>query len=194
MNEQEAAVWEIHRFFQYFGLPYAVIGGMAVQWWGEPRVTKDVDLTAVAPLDQPSSALVQQVLDRFPARIENALEFARRSRVILITASNGCPADISLGLPGYEDEVMRRAVEFELEPGKAIRVCSAEDLVIHKAIAGRPQDVRDIEGIVYRQRDALDMAIIRRWLHAFAELLDNPEIVERFERPWQRIHSSDWRR
>ena len=190
MNEQEAAAWEVHQFFQSLGLPYAVIGGMAVQWWGEPRMTKDVDLTVVAPLDQPSSVLVRQVLDHFPARIENALEFARRSRVILITASNGCPLDISLGLPGYEDEVMHRAVEFELEPGKAVRVCSAEDLIIHKAIAGRPQDVRDIEGIVYRQRDALDTAIIRRWLQAFAKLLDNPEIVERFERPWQRIHAS----
>jgi hypothetical protein len=191
MNEQEAAAWEIHEFFRSLGLVYAIIGGLAVQWWGEPRVTKDVDLTVVAPLDQPSSVLIQQVLDRFPARIENALEFARRSRVILITASNGCPVDISLGLPGYEDEVMRRAVKFELEPGKHVRVCSAEDLIIHKAIAGRPQDVRDIEGIVYRQRDGLDVAIIRRWLQAFAELLDNTEIVEHFERPWRRIHSSE---
>jgi hypothetical protein len=30
---------------------YAIIGGLAFQWWGEPRVTKDVDLTVVAPLD-----------------------------------------------------------------------------------------------------------------------------------------------
>ncbi len=194
MNEQEAAAWEIHEFFQSLGLPHAVIGGLAVQWWGEPRVTKDVDLTVVVPLDQPSRVFVQQVLDRFSARIDNALDFAQRSRVILITASNGCAVDISLGLPGYEDEVMQRAVEFELEPGKTIRVCSAEDLIIHKAIAGRPQDVRDVEGIVYRQRGQLDVAIIRRWLQAFAELLDNPEIIERFERPWRRIHSSERQR
>lgn len=188
MNQQEAAAWELHQFFRSLGLPYAVIGGMAVQWWGEPRMTRDVDVTVIAPLDQPASAFIQQVLDRFPARIENALEFARRSRVVLVTASNGCPVDISLGLPGYEDEMMQRAVEVELEPGKAIRVCSAEDLIIHKALAGRPQDVRDIEGILYRQRNALDTAIIRRWLRAFAEILDNPEIVERFERPWRRVH------
>ncbi|MDW8319219.1 MAG: nucleotidyl transferase AbiEii/AbiGii toxin family protein [Anaerolineae bacterium] len=191
MNQQEAAAWELHQFLRSLGLPYAVIGGMAVQWWGEPRATRDVDLTVIAPPDQPTSVFIQQVLDRFPARIENALEFARRSRVILIAASNGCPVDISLGLPGYEEEVMRRAVEFELEPGKAIRVCSAEDLIIHKALAGRPQDVRDIEGIVYRQRDNLDTAVIRRWLRAFAELLDNSEIVERFERPWRRVHKGD---
>ena len=94
---------------------------------GQPRLTIDVDLRAAVPIDQPSSIFIRQVLDHFLARIENALEFAWRSRVILITASNGCPVDISMGLPGHEDEVMRRAVEFELEPGKAVRVCSAED-------------------------------------------------------------------
>ena len=28
MNEQEAAAWEIHEFFQSLGLPHAVIGGL----------------------------------------------------------------------------------------------------------------------------------------------------------------------
>jgi predicted nucleotidyltransferase len=191
MNPREEAAWELHQFFGELGISYAIIGGVAVQTWGQPRLTRDVDLTAAVPLDQPMRIFIQQVLDHFPARIEDALEFARRSRVILIQTSNGCPADISMGLPGYEDEVMRRAVDVELEPGKAVKICSAEDLVIHKAIAGRPQDVRDIEGIIYRQRDALDLATIRHWLHAFAELLDNPEIVERFERPWQRIQPSE---
>ena len=188
MNAQEAAAWEIHEFFQSLGLSYAVIGGLAVQWWGEPRVTKDVDLTVAAPLDQPSTVFIQQVLNRFTARVDNALDIARRSRVILVKASNGCPADISMGLPGYEDEVMIRAVEFELEPGKCVKICAAEDLIIHKAIAGRPQDIRDIEGIVYRQRNELDVAVIRRWLQAFAELLNNPQIIDYFEQPWKRIH------
>lgn len=160
MNTQEAAAWELHQFFQALRLPYAVIGGMAVQWWGEPRATRDVDLTVMTPLDRPSTAFIRQILKRFPGRIENAEEFARRNRVILITASNGCPADISMGLPGYEEEVMQRATEVELEPGKAIRICSAEDLIIHKAVAGRPQDVRDVEGIVYRQCETLDVATI----------------------------------
>lgn len=86
---------------------------------------------------------------------------------------------------------MQRAAEFALEPGKGVRICSAEDLIIHKAIAGRPQDVRDIEGIVYRQRDGLDVSTIRRWLRIFEELLDTHEVIERFERPWRRIHTPE---
>jgi predicted nucleotidyltransferase len=69
-----------------------------------------------------------------------------------------------------------------------IRLCSAEDLIIHKAIAGRPQDIRDIEGIVYRQQTALDVAYIRQWLEAFEEILANPEINQRFEMPWRKIN------
>ncbi|MEZ4769103.1 MAG: hypothetical protein R2844_11855 [Caldilineales bacterium] len=136
MNVQESAAWEIHTFLVHSGIPYAIIGGLAVQWWGESRLTKDVDLTVATPLDQPSQFFIQQVLERFPARLDDALDFARRNRVILVTASNGCPVDISMGLPGYEDEVMRRAVEVELAPGKAVRFCSADDLIVHKAIAG----------------------------------------------------------
>lgn len=185
MNQQEAAAWELHLFLTESGVQYAIIGGMAVQHWGDARFTQDVDITILAPLDKPTE-IIQKLLDRFPGRIQDAAAFARRNRVILARASNGCPVDISLGLPGYEDEVMRRTVDCELETGKRVRICSAEDLIIHKAVAGRPQDVRDIEGIVYRRRDALDTRYVRHWLHSFAEILADPEIERRFERPWQR--------
>jgi len=83
---------------------------------------------------------------------------------------------------------MLRAVDYQMDPGKSIRICSAEDLIIHKAVAGRPQDIRDIEGIVYRQRDALDASYIRRWLSDFADVLADPEVQNRFERSWKRVH------
>lgn len=188
MNIQEAAAWELHSFFTRIGTPYAIIGGFAVQWWGEPRLTKDIDLTAETPLDDPEQFILQ-IIDTFAPRIDDAVAFARRTRVILVRASNGCPVDISMGLPGYEEEVMQRAVDVELESGKKVRLCSPEDLIIHKAIAGRPQDVRDIEAIIYRQRQHLDVATIRRWLNAFAELLENPEVIEHFDRPWRRIQT-----
>lgn len=189
MNTREEAAWEMHTFFSELGVPCAIIGGMAVQHWGEPRFTQDVDVTVAAPLDD-LEGFVRAIVARFPSRVEDPVAFARRTRVVLVQASNGCGIDISLALPGYEDEVMRRAVDYELEPGKIVRMCSAEDLIIHKAVAGRPRDVQDIEGIVYRQRDALDAAYIRLWLSEFAAALENPELPERFETPWCRLHST----
>jgi len=186
MNEQERAAWELHTFLTQLGVPYAIIGGLAVRHWGEPRFTQDVDITVMLPLGDPLP-LLRELAAYFSPRISGAVDFAVRHRVLLVRASNGVPLDISLGLPGYEEGVVSRAVDWELGPDRVVRLCSAEDLVIHKAVAGRPQDLRDIEGIVYRQGPTLDTSTIRHWLDAFAELLGQPDLPERFETPWRKM-------
>lgn len=44
---------------------------------------------------------------------------------------------MTLGLPGYEESVIARAVGYDLGGGRGVRLCSAEDLIVHKAVAGR---------------------------------------------------------
>jgi hypothetical protein len=136
-----------------------------------------------------AEALVRAIVDHFPPRHPDPIAFAQQTRIVPVRARSGCPIDISLSLPGYEDEMMGRAVDYTLEPGRTVRMASAEDLIIHKAVAGRPQDVKDIAGVVYRQRGTLDTTYIRRWLREFAAALDFLEILDRFEQPWKRIHS-----
>lgn len=189
MNDLEIAAWEAHQFFSATSTPYAIIGGMAVQYWGEPRFTQDVDLTVSAPMDD-LIGFIQTILDHFTPRIEDALEFARRNRVILVNASNGYPMDIALGLPGYEHDMMDRTIEYKLEADKSVRLCSAEDLIIHKAVAGRAQDVRDIEGIVYRQGNKLNTNYIRQWLTEFTQVTGDQEILKRFREPWDKFINS----
>lgn len=183
MNRLIEAALELHEFLTRHAIPYAMIGGVAVQAWGEPRLTIDLDITVLTPSED-IGPFVQLLLQQFAPRVPDPVGFARRTRVVLIQASNGCNVDISLGVPGYEEEVIRRAVDYEVAPGKTVRLCSAEDLIIHKAVAGRPQDLIDIEGIVYRQGDHLDVEYIRRWLKEFADVLEMPEILGRFERAW----------
>jgi hypothetical protein len=190
MNPQLEAAWEIGQFFNQQHIEYAIIGGIAVQRWGTPRFTQDVDLSIATPLIEGSSALVHLITQHFASRIENAEEFARTARVILIQASNGINVDISLALPGYEDVMLARTLIYEIEPDKTIRICSAEDLIIHKAVAGRPQDMRDIEGIIYRHGEKLNITEIRYWLEQFALILDNQEVQMRFEHIWQSYQDS----
>lgn len=184
MNPQLEAAWEIHEFLTSRGLRYAVIGGIALQKWGEPRLTRDVDITLDASAGD-AGDLVRLVTKRFPSRTEDPVLFAQRTRMALVKASNGVDVDIALAFPGYEDELFRRALDYEIEPGKAIRICSAEDLVIHKVVAGRPQDVSDVQAIVERQGEQLDAAYIRHWLKAFSDSLSDPSILDRFEQAWK---------
>jgi predicted nucleotidyltransferase len=185
MNPQLDAAWEIGQFLTRHGVSYAIIGGIAVQKWGEPRFTRDLDLSVAYPLAAGSAEFVRLITDQFPSRSADPVAFARTTRMVLITASNGVDVDISLALPGYEDDLFARAVDYEVAPGKTVRLCSAEDLIIHKAVAGRPQDVYDIQSVVYRQGVQLDVTYIRRWLKEFADILDNPDVVARYETAWQ---------
>jgi hypothetical protein len=49
VNQREQAAWEAHEYFTQLGVRYAFIGGTAVQFWGEPRFTADIDLTVATP-------------------------------------------------------------------------------------------------------------------------------------------------
>lgn len=185
MIEPFAAAWEVGSFFETHRLPYAVIGGLAVQVWGEARLTKDADISVASPLAIGTAELVQLIATRFASRSSNPVDFAQTTRMVLIRTDNGVDVDISMALPGYEDQLFERVVDYEIEPGKTIHLCSAEDLIIHKAVAGRPQDVSDIQGVVYRQGEKLDAAYIREWLDQFVEILEAPAIRERFEMAWR---------
>jgi len=183
MNPQFEAAWALHQFLASRGIPYAIIGGIAVQRWGRPRFTQDVDITILLPPGE-EGPILEELLATFEGRRPDALAFARQHRVLLLRVPGASDVDLSLGLPGYEDEVMARAVDYDLGDGRVVRLCSAEDLIIHKAIAGRPQDALDIEGVILRQGHRLDVAYIRHWLGIFADLLETDEVVQRFEMPW----------
>jgi len=184
VNLQFETAWRLHRFLGERRIPYVIIGGIAVQRWGQPRLTRDVDLTILLPPGEEEAAL-RELLAAFPARVEDAIEFALVNRALPVLVPDGSEADITLGLPGYEETAVARAQEYDLGEGRRVKLCSAEDLIIHKAVAGRPQDLMDIEGVVARQRDRLDLAYLRRWLGEFSALLDEPEVAQRFERAWE---------
>ncbi len=190
MNLQLEAAWQLHCFLVQRQIPHFVMGGIAVQYWGEPRFTRDVDITIVVEPGN-EKAVVEELLHAFPARLENALEFALKHRVILLTVPSLCDVDISLGFPGYESEAAQRAVDYDIGEGRFIRLCSAEDLIIHKLVAQRPQDIADVEGVLIRQKGRLDFRYIRFWIGEFAEALEMPNLHDLFEQLCRRASISE---
>jgi len=180
---------EIVSFLQEQEVPYAVIGGLAVQYWGEPRFTRNVDILVMVR-EEKWEDFLNSALKRFSLRIPDGVGFAHQHRVLLLKASDGTPIDISLGIPGYEEEVLRRAVRVSLEGFIPVNLVSAEDLIIHKCVAGRARDVEDVESILIRQKLALHFRYIRKWLKAFEPLIDTHSVTSIFEEAVKRARNS----
>lgn len=180
MNDVIQAAAELQNFCQSQGWQFCFIGGVALQRWSEPRETVDVDLSLFAGFGQ-EQHFSDVLLKHFEPRISNAAEFAQQQRVLLLRSSKGVGLDVALAALPYEELVIQHSSYFDYPPGISLRTCSAEDLIVFKAFAGRGQDWVDVERIIVRQTGKLDWDYIREQLRPLAELKDAPEIVDQLE-------------
>ena len=157
------------------GVSWAVMGGCARNAYAEPRATKDVDF----------------VVEADPARfvqLEQALQqagFERGSAVgapgvpvpdlVLYRDQAGRRLDILFAHTTFEQSALARRRLLSPFGTTTVRVVSAEDLIVYKLIADRPQDRADIAAVVEAQRmrgEPIDWAYVEHWCTAW-------EILER---------------
>ena len=163
-----------------------IIGGVAVIALGVARYTGDVDATIWSDqLDV--RAFVESLQSKsITPRIEAALEFAQRSRVLLLRHEpSGVSIDLSLAALPFEEEAIRsgRRVDFA---GVSIRIPRPEDLVIYKLVAARPQDQKDVEQLMVLHRESIDIERVRSVIGEFSGLLEGTDRADLLETLWKR--------
>lgn len=175
----EAAL-ELQELCRSRGWSFCFIGGLAVQRWGEPRFTQDVDISLQTGFGG-EGPYIDALLDRFDSRIQDAAAFARRSRVVLLRATNGVPLDIALGAIPFERRAVERATDYAFDDSAVLYTCGAEDLVVLKAFAGRDRDWADIRGIAMRSGPKLDQMLIWEELLPLLELKGSTDAEQRLQ-------------
>lgn len=111
-------------------------------------------------------------------RIEKAVEFAKKSRVMLMKhVLSDTNIGISLGVMPFEREMVERSIVHQIDEALQIRLPTPEDLIIMKAIAHRPKDLEDIRTIAGKYPN-LDVGRIEKWVKAFGEILETPELLD----------------
>lgn len=167
MNRLLAAATDVQAFCVAAGLPFAFLGGLAVQRWGEARATRDADLSILAePAGE--AEVVDALLARFAGRMPDARGFARANRVLLLRSTDGIPIDVALGSLAFEVRAVLDARDEELVDGVPLRLVRPSALLVYKVFAGRPIDWRDVEGVIARSSALVDWDSVRADL---AELL-----------------------
>jgi predicted nucleotidyltransferase len=96
--------------------------------------------------------------------------FAAKTNVFpVIDVKSGIRIDFIFSFSAYEREALKRARQITIS-GVKVKYISAEDLIIHKLIAGRPRDIEDVKNVMLKNR-RLDLKYIRKWLKSFDESL-----------------------
>jgi predicted nucleotidyltransferase len=159
---------------------FAVVGGVAASLHGRPRVTKDVDLVAIAD-ERVWRELVKRAAERqIRPRIKDALDFARTTRVLLLEhRPTRIEIDLSFGMLPFELELVKRA-STKIVKGLRFPLASAEDIVVMKALALRPRDVADIEGIL-ETLPKLDLKRVRTTVRELSAGLETDDHAAAFE-------------
>ncbi len=163
------------------GVPSAVIGGVAVSVWGEPRVTRDVDLKVLLGRDDAPRLLEIIAPDYVPLQAD-PLQALTHTGILFVQDDLGTRLDILLTDTDFDRTAINRARPVELQPGLVARVCSAEDLIVYKLVSTRPRDHEDAASVVRRQGDTLDDAYVLNWLRQFERALDDSTLVAEYRR------------
>ena len=161
-------------------IPYMVIGGQAVLLYGEPRLTKDIDIIlgiGIEGLKEVNNIIIQKL--NLKALVDE--NFVQNTMVLLaMDEKTGIRVDFIFSFSLYEKQAIKRASDIKFG-NTIVKFASLEDLIIHKIIAGRAIDIEDIRSIILKNPD-YNTKYIKRWLQEFDKLLN-----EKFLKAFQRI-------
>ncbi|MBM3266738.1 MAG: nucleotidyltransferase [Candidatus Sericytochromatia bacterium] len=180
LGELLPALGDLARWLSATSYPGAVIGGIAAGLQGRPRVTKDIDATVIATIEDAPAILAELREFGFEPRVDDPVAFAGDTGVLLLVHSDSSvEVDLTLAALPFEIDMVEGARTLVVA-GTTLRVAAPEDLLVMKSLARRPVDVVDIEGLL-DANPALDLDRVRLQLRSFAEVLEAPEIVADFE-------------
>ncbi len=153
-------------FLENHHLDYALIGGIAVAVWGEPRATFDVDLVVTAGAEQVEH--LRSAIRQEPAFLlePETLSFPPHT-LVLRAHLLGPPVeepdlilvDFLFLEAGFSRAILGRRLSVAVA-GRQVWICSPEDLILLKLLAGRVKDLEDARGVLAGQRRRIDLAYL----------------------------------
>lgn len=149
-------------FLDSHGVPYVLIGGLALSIWGRPRTTLDLDFLILIDENEIDKFKQQAAEDRIeidrrwlkynPLLQKNQVRFRAGQTTV----------DFMIPRDDHDREALTRARRKKLGR-RFYRITSAEDFILQKLKVGRPRDFEDVVTVLERMRGKLDKRYLKRW-------------------------------
>ena len=179
MNKLIQALREIIKFLEKEKISYMIIGGIANSVYGNSRQTFDIDIKFDLE-DKGVSGFIDQLSSIGNLAAEDPIAFLEETSVIPVDINNVRIDLLRCRLP-FEIDAIRRGERKNIF-GQQVIVCTAEDLIIQKAVSVRDKDWMDISAIIHLQNTQLDWDYLLQHVKDLSEFLDDPEIWKRIEK------------
>ena len=181
MEKLIRALIDLQTRLEEAGIPSAAIGGLALGAWGKARLTRDADLKILLRRDERQRLLKLLEAD-YRSLNADPDEMLRRNGIVFVLNSEGARIDIMLEDTEFDAQIIARAQLVEIMPGRQVRVCSPEDLIVLKMLASRPQDWVDVETVIRKQAENLDEGHILKSFRLFEQLIDDSTLISSYQR------------
>lgn len=151
-------------------IPYMVIGAQAVLLYGEPRLTKDIDITLGIGVDKLEQIISLVRFLRLKILVDTFEDFVKKTMVLpVMDEKSGIRIDFIFSFSPYERQAIERAKNVKIVT-TTVKFASLEDVVIHKVIAGRARDIEDIKAVLLKN-PKYDYQYVAKWLREFDNTL-----------------------
>jgi len=172
---------------------YAILGGIAVFLFGEPRLTMDVDVNIMLSKRDIGKFLKNGRPYGFLPATPETPEIGKKTGIIPVKFARGRVRgrfDFILAENVLENNAIARAKAKKIG-SVAVKVITPEDLVIHKITSERPRDLEDIPGVLMRQSGKLDLRYIRKWLKTIDTANTGAGLLKKFNRLLKKSEGRD---
>ena len=150
------------------GVPYMVGGSHAAMYYGEPRLTRDVDVVVTLSLERLPALLEQFPAGEFYVDAEAAREaIATSGQFNIIHPGSGLKIDVYINPDTpYDRERLARRQRLPLATGIDAYFARPEDVILYKLLYARDGGdlhQRDVLGILRVSGPDLDQRYLAEW-------------------------------
>ena len=151
------------KLFEDKNVPYMIIGGYALPFYGRIRTTVDIDLAVAIKTDKELNQFLNWLQS---ADFEPTISSPNNPLIVILDRKEKIEIELWLRPDGivFDDETLRRRQKVQLDANIWAWIVSAEDFIVNKL--ARPDrgviDEQDVKSVLTRQESKLDNEYLQR--------------------------------